>query len=141
MSPFLSVQNVRHLSAEDYNKHYRLNFRIKGCMQEELRYWRRGRGEEHGLRADVYARWDGGTLLSWALVFPNHSHLDFDFTPMCGEDKEMNAYFYTRARVRNMGHGTVLLNEIRNFHPDILVYPHDERSRGFFKKVPDHRKM
>lgn len=123
------TKRVIDLTAEEYRKCYRLNYRDSGQMQAILS---ESRFYEAQLRPNRNRRYttaimitDGDNIQAWALVAPR-------------QPKGWEAQFYTRKSLRNQGLGTKLFKEVQKLDKKPFVIPWSEPSGQFFKK---HRKF
>ena len=119
-----------------YKKMYILNYAFKNykprekkfLMRKKLVYYRRN-GE-----AFVHYIMDiEGRLAAWALSFETEGFIT---------GYRWHTHFYTRSAYRRRGLGTKLAREAkrfisRRFNVAPRVYPHDDRSHGFFRRCCD----
>lgn len=110
------------LDIYEYRQLWGLGFGDYGDMQEELSLQRYYKGE-----ALAWMVKEDKKICSWALVIPPGEIIAYDSK---GDIHEM--YVYTRKSERHKGLASKLTCELIREYGKLRVYPHDERSGGFF---------
>lgn len=115
---------ILDLTPQELKQCRNLSLRDSGLMCETMTEWRdkerTPNRRRRKCRAIMIKYDDSDALIAWALVFP--------------ADRGYEAYFYTRAKERNQGYGSILMERVRAIDPRPLVCPHDIRSGLFFRK-------